>query len=77
MFTQFITLTNRTTKTLIAVQVNDISTFEESYNGSTVFLKSGRRLDVCELYEDILRLIEDDDDDDDEWDEEEDEDEDK
>ena len=77
MFSQFINLTLASNGLMIAVQVSDISTFQEYYSENKlvtmITMKSGKEIVVDQLYEDIIRLIEEDDDD--EWDDEEEEDE--
>lgn len=74
MFSQFINLTLASSGLMIAVQVSDISTFQEYYSEnklvSLITMKSGKEIVVDQLYEDIINLIEEDDDD---WDDEEDE----
>lgn len=75
MFSQFINLTLASNGLMIAVQVSDISTFQEYYSEnklvSLITMKSGKEIVVDQLYEDIINLIEEDDDwDDDEEDEE-------
>ena len=72
MFSQFINLTLANSGLMIAVQVSDISTFQEYYHEnklvSLITMKSGKEIVVDQLYEDIIRLIEEDDDD---WDDDE------
>lgn len=76
MFSQFINLTLASNGLMIAVQVSDISTFQECYNDNKLFtlitMKSGKEFIVDQLYEDIINLIEEDDDD---WDDEDEDDE--
>ena len=75
MFSQFINLTLASSGLMIAVQVSDISTFQEYYSEnklvSLITMKSGKEIVVDQLYEDIINLIEEDDD----WDDEEEDDE--
>lgn len=80
MFSQFINLTLASNGLMIAVQVSDISTFQEYYSDNKlvtlITMKSGKEIIVDQLYEDIINLIEEDDDywdDEDEDDEEEEE----
>ena len=76
MFSQFINLTLADNGLMVAVQVSDISTLQEYYLENKlvtlITMKSGRTIIVDQLYEDVIRLIEEDDD---EWDDEEEEDE--
>ena len=71
MFSQFINLTLASNGLMIAVQVSDISTFQEYYSDNKlvtlITMKSGKEIIVDQLYEDIINLIEEDDDD---WDDE-------
>ena len=74
MFSQFINLTLSGNGLMIAVQVSDISTFQEYYHENKenklvtlITMKSGRTIIVDQLYEEVIRLIEEDDDEDD-WD---------
>lgn len=76
MFSQFINLTLASNGLMIAVQVSDISTFQEYYSDNKlvtlITMKSGKEIIVDQLYEDIINLIEEDDDD---WDDEDEDDE--
>lgn len=76
MFSQFINLILAHTGLMIAVQVSDISTFQEYYSDdklvTLITMKSGKEIVVDQLYEDIINLIEEDDDD---WDDEDEDDE--
>lgn len=78
MFSQFINLTLAGNGLMIAVQVSDISTFQEYYSDdklvTLIIMKSGRTIIVDQLYEEVIRLIEEDDNDD--WDDEDEEDDD-
>ena len=72
MFSQFINLTLASNGFKIAIQVSDISTFQE-YQGNDeiitlITMKSGKVIIVDQSYEEVARLIEEDDDDDDDWD---------
>lgn len=75
MFTQFINLSLASSGRTIAINVSDISTFQEYTQNNKlatlITMKSGKEIIVDERYEEIIRLIEDDDDED--WDEDEDE----
>lgn len=77
MFSQFINLTLDANGLMIAVQVSDISTLQEYYHENKlvtlITMKSGRTIVVDQLYEEVIRLIEEDDDEDD-WDDDEDDD---
>lgn len=77
MFSQFINLTLAGNGLMVAVQVSDISTLQEYYHENKlvtlITMKSGRTIVVDQLYEEVIRLIEEDDDDD--WDDEDEEDE--
>ena len=68
MFSQFINLTLADNGLMVAVQVSDISTLQEYYHENKlvtlITMKSGRTIVVDQLYEDVIRLIEEDDDDD-------------
>lgn len=68
MFSQFINLTLADNDLMVAVQVSDISTLQEYYHENKlvtlITMKSGRTIVVDQLYEDVIRLIEEDDDDD-------------
>lgn len=68
MFSQFINLTLAGNGLMVAVQVSDISTLQEYYHENKlvtlITMKSGRTIVVDQLYEDVIRLIEEDDDDD-------------
>ena len=72
MFSQFINLSLASSGRMIAVQVSDISTFQEYTQNNKlttlITLKSGKEIIVDQLYEEIIRLIEEDDVDDDDWD---------
>ena len=67
MFSQFINLTMADNGLMVAVQVSDISTLQEYYLENKlvtlITMKSGRTIIVDQLYEDVIRLIEEDDDD--------------
>lgn len=71
MFTQFINLSLASSGRTIAINVSDISTFQEYAQNNKlatlITMKSGKEIIVDERYEEIIRLIEEDDDDD--WDE--------
>lgn len=74
MFTQFINLSLASSGRTIAINVSDISTFQEHVHtnklATLITMKSGKEIIVDERYEEIIRLIEEDDnDDDDNWDE--------
>ena len=71
MFTQFINLSLASSGRTIAINVSDISTFQEYAQNNKlatlITMKSGKEIIVDERYEEIICLIEEDDDDD--WDE--------
>lgn len=77
MFSQFINLILAGNGLMVAVQVSDISTLQEYYHENKlvtlITMKSGRTIVVDQLYEEVIRLIEEDDDEDD-WDDDEDDD---
>lgn len=72
MFSQFINLTLASNGLMIAVQVSDISMFQEDRSDdklvTLITMKSGKEIVVEQLYEEVVHLIEEDDDDEDDWD---------
>lgn len=75
MFSQFINLTLASNGLMIAVQVSDISMFQEDRSDdklvTLITMKSGKEIVVEQLYEEVVHLIEEDDDEDD-WDDDDD-----